>query len=133
MKTFDLPSAEFIRQSVRFADPVKAEPKPVARDDKPYPLKGKPRAPGLTVDEIVEIRRLARDGMPLHDIAKKVGRSYTAVQTTCVDITALKASNVDLKLDEILRMRDRGATYQEIADRTRLSKRTVGKIIRGER
>lgn len=133
MKTFDLPSAEFIRQSVRFADPVKAKPKPVARDDKPYPLKCKPRAPGLTVDEIVEIRRLARDGMPLHDIAKKMGRSYTAVQTTCVDITALKSSNVDLKLDEILRMRDRGATYQEIADRTRLSKRTVGKIIRGER
>lgn len=131
MKLEDLPSPEYIARVMRWAQP----PAPSRNEQpyKPHPLKGKPKAPGVTVDEIVEIRRLARDGMPLHDIAKKVGRSYTTVQTTCVDITALKVSNVDLKLDEIMRMRDRGATYQEIADRTRLSKRTVGKIIRGER
>ena len=123
MKTFDLPSQEYIRRVTRWAQPL-PEVKP-QEPAKPHPLKGKPKASTITPAEVHEMRRLKMSGMLNKEIAEKMGRSYTAVQVIVTDLTKATRNEADQKRAIIRQLRDRGATYREITKATGAGKTAI--------
>lgn len=123
MKTFDLPSQEYIRRVTRWAQPLpEAKPQEPA---KPHPLKGKPKASTITPAEVHEMRRLKMSGMLNKEIAEKMGRSYTAVQVIVTDLTKATRNEADQKRAIIRQLRERGATFNEIARATGAKKTEI--------
>lgn len=123
MKTFDLPSQEYIRRVTRSAQPL-PEVKP-QEPAKPHPLKGKPKASTITPAEVHEMRRLKMSGMLNKEIAEKMGRSYTAVQVVVTDITKATIHKADQKRAVIRQLRERGATFKEITKATGAKKTEI--------
>lgn len=123
MKLEDLPSREYIARVMRWAEP----PTPTRNEQtyKPHPLKGKPRASVVTPAEIHEMRRLKMTGMLNKEIAQKMGRSYTAVQVVVTDITKATRNQADQKRAVIRQLRERGATFNEIAKATGAKKTEI--------
>lgn len=84
-----------------------------------------------------ELRRLGRDSD--RAIADDLGISQTQVSNTRVKlgIAAVERSGSPRSLSdeeaiEVLRLRDEGHTYNELADRFQVSTSTIAKIVRGE-
>ena len=123
MKLEDLPSREYIARVMRWS-----EPPPQNRAEQPYkphPLKGKPRASVVTPAEIHEMRRLKMAGMLNKEIAKRLGRSCTAVQVVVTDITKATIHQADQKRAVIRQLRERGATFNEITKATGAKKNQI--------
>ena len=127
MNRNDLPSRDYIARVMRFARPL---PEPQLVDRKPHPLKGKPKAPDVTPDEIHRIRSMKLRGMLNKEIAVAVGRSYTAVQKVVTDITKATRNEADKKRAIIRSLRERGATWREIGEMTGASKRAISWAIK---
>lgn len=123
MKLEDLPSREYIARVMRWS-----EPPPQNRAEhpyKPHPLKGKPRASVVTPAEIHEMRRMKMGGMLNKEIAKRLGRSCTAVQVVVTDLTKATRNQADQKRAVIRQLRERGATFDEITKATGAKKTEI--------
>ena len=123
MKIEDLPSREYIARVMRWSQP----PAPSRNEQpyKPHPLKGKPRASVVTPAEVHEMRRLKMGGMLIKEIARILGRSYTAVQVVVTDLTKATRNEEDQKRAVIRSLRERGATFREIAKVTGAKKTEI--------
>ena len=123
MKIEDLPSREYIARVMRWSEPP--APSRAEQPYKPHPLKGKPRASVVTPAEIHEMRRLKMSGMLNKEIAKRLGRSCTAVQVVVTDITKATIHKADQKRAVIRQLRERGATFDEITRATGAGKTEI--------